>query len=364
MQTRDVVGAFIVLAFTLFVSASVHAQGVQQQVGQPKEPTIETLKNPKDKQPKPEQKRPNRWGEPTEVRVQIYVIDVDGVDSANQNFSSSIYIEARWDMPLLRHKGPAPLIKRTTEVWTPRLVIVNQQQSWSAFPSRVEISPDGEVTYRQKTWGWFSQPLALRDFPLDRQTLTIHLVAAGLRENQVKMVPLLSAGNPKSGLAEKFSMPDFKVTGWKAVPRPYIAGRGKTIHNSGLAMDIEVQRLPSYYVWKIIFPLCLILMMSWVPRWLDPKESGTNISISTTAFLTLVAYLFAVTALLPRIAYLTRLDQFILLSTILVFVGLLQTVISTYLTNLDKHALVRRINQVSQIANPILLLIVLLVSFA
>ena len=349
MQTRDVVGAFIVLAFTLFVSASVHAQGVQQQVGQPKEPIIEALKNPKDK-------------EPTEVRVQIYVIDVDGVDSANQNFSSSIYIEARWDMPLLRHKGPAPLIKQTTEVWTPRLVIVNQQQSWSAFPSYVEISPDGEVTYRQKTWGWFSQPLALRDFPLDRQTLTIHLVAAGLRENEVKMVPLLSAGKTKSGLAEKFSMPDFKVTGWKAVPRPYIAGRG--VDSSGFAMDIEVQRLPSYYVWKIILPLCLILMMSWVPRWLDPKESGTNISISTTAFLTLVAYLFAVTTLLPRVAYLTRLDQFILLSTVLVFVGLLQTVISTYLTNLDKHALVRRINQVSQIANPIFLLIVLLVSFA
>ena len=357
MQTRDVVGAVIVLALTLFVSASVHAQGVQQQVGQPKEPTIETLKNPKDKQPKPEHKRPNRWGEPTEVRVHIYVIDVDGVDSANQNFSSSIYIEARWDMPLLRHKGPGPLIRRSTEVWTPRLVIVNQQQSWSAFPSHVEISPDGEVSYRQKTWGWFSQPLALRDFPLDRQTLTIHLVAAGLREKEVKLVPLLSAGKTKSGLAEKFSMPDFKVTGWKAVPRPYLA-------SSGFAMDIEVQRLPSYYVWKIILPLCLILMMSWVPRWLDPKESGTNIGISTTAFLTLVAYLFAVTALLPRIAYLTRLDQFILLSTILVFVGLLQTVISTYLTNLDKHALVRRINQVSQIANPIFLLIVLLVSFA
>jgi len=155
MQTGDVVGAFIVLAFTLFVSASVHAQGVQQQVGQPKEPIIETLKNPKDKEPKPEQKRPNRWGEPTEVRVEIYVIDVDGVDSANQNFSASIYIEARWDMPLLRHKGPGPLIKRTTEVWTPRLVIVNQQQSWSAFPSYVEISPDGEVTYRQKRGAGF-----------------------------------------------------------------------------------------------------------------------------------------------------------------------------------------------------------------
>ena len=59
--------------------------------------------------PKPEQQRPSVWGEPTEVRVGIYVIDVDGVNSANQNFSASVYYEARWNSPILRHKGPGPV---------------------------------------------------------------------------------------------------------------------------------------------------------------------------------------------------------------------------------------------------------------
>jgi hypothetical protein len=45
---------------------------------------------------------------------------------------------------------------------------------------------------------------------------------------------------------------------------------------------------------KVILPLCLIVLMSWAPRWIDPGQIGTNVGISTAAFLTLVAYLFAI----------------------------------------------------------------------
>jgi hypothetical protein len=33
--------------------------------------------------------------QPTKVGVRIYIIDVDGVDSEKQNFSASVYFEAR-----------------------------------------------------------------------------------------------------------------------------------------------------------------------------------------------------------------------------------------------------------------------------
>jgi hypothetical protein len=104
-------------------------------------------------------------------------------------------------------------------------------------------------------------------------------------------------------------------------------------------------------------------MLSWSPLWINPAESGTSIGISTTAFLTLVAYLFAVTVLLPRVPYLTRLDWFILLSTVLVFAGLIQSILSAYLVNLNKLALVKEINFKSRIVYPIALLAVLATSF-
>lgn len=312
--------------------------------------------------PKPEQQRPSIWGEPTEVRIAMYVIDVDGIDSANQRFSASVYVQARWNIPFLRHEGPAPLIRQTTSVWTPRLVLVNGQQAWSAFPPYVEIAPNGEVAFRQKIWGWFSQPLQLRDFPFDKQRLAFHIVAAGLNENEVKMVPLERDGQSLSAMAAEFSMPDFKVADWRAEVRPYLpAGHAPGL--AGFILEIDVERLPSYYFWKVILPLCLIIMMSWIPRWLDPKESGTSFSISMTAFLTLVAYLFAIIVLLPKVAYLTRMDRFVLLSTFLVFVGLVQTVATTHLVNSGRTVMAAQMNWVSRIVYPILLLFVLAISF-
>jgi hypothetical protein len=173
-----------------------------------------------------ELERPTVWGEPTEIRVLVYVIDVDEIDSANQTFSASVYVEARWDVPALRHKGPGPLYRSLGDVWNPRLTIVNLQQEWRSFPEAVEISPDGEVIYRQEVWGRVSQPLNLRNFPFDRQLLKIQLAAVGSNENDVKIVPLKREGRRKSGIGQQLSVPDFNVVSWKAESTPYIAFKG------------------------------------------------------------------------------------------------------------------------------------------
>jgi len=314
------------------------------------------------KEATPELQRPTVWGEPTEVRVLIYVIDVDGVDSANQNFSASVYYEAHWNSPMLRHDGPGPAHRLMTEVWTPRLTIVNQQQAWNAFPHSVEVFPNGDVVLRQKVWGWFSQPLELRNFPLDQQTLTVHIVTAELLESQVAIEPAIREHGRVSGIARKFSLPDFDVLTWKAEPRPYSPFEGE-LGAAGFALDISVERHASYYFWKIIFPLCLIVVMSWIPRWIDPRQIGPNVGIATTAFLTLVAYLFAVAHLLPRVSYLTRMDTFILLSTVIVFIGLVQTVATSTLTRREVPPSVKRIDRWSRVIYPLVLLGVLGVSF-
>ena len=312
-------------------------------------------------EPQPELERPTVWGEPTEVRVLIFMIDVDDVDSAQQSFAASVYYEARWNSPYLKHPGPGPLHRRTTEVWTPRLVIVNQQMAWPSFPGAVEIQPDGEVIMRQKVWGRFSQQLELRDFPMDTQTLSIQLAAAGLLEQEVKLVPL-EEGSDRSGIADSLSIPDFEVLSWEAKTSPYVptAGDGGI---AGFEMRIDMRRRIPYFVTKVIVPLCLIVIMSWVPRWIDPEQVGTNIGISTTSFLTLVAYLFAINVLLPPVSYITRLDRFILLSTLMVFASLMQTVATASLTRRKKLELVERVDRWSRMIYPLILLGVLALSF-
>jgi hypothetical protein len=91
----------------------------------------------------------------------------------------------------------------------------------------------------------------------------------------------------------------------------------------------------SHYVVKVIVPLMLIVAMSWVVFWIDPKESGSQIGVAVTTMLTLIAYRFAVGAELPNIHYLTRMDLFLLGSTVLVFTSLLEVVITSSLAGRD-----------------------------
>ena len=313
-------------------------------------------------EPKPELERPTVWGEPTEVQVGIYVIDVDEVDSADQSFAASVYFEARWRNESLAHEGPGPKLRNLTDVWNPRLTIIGQQMMWRSYPDYVEIQPDGTVVYRQKIWGRFSQPLVLNDFPFDQQELSIQIVAAGLLESDVKLVSLITESGTPSGIASKFSLPDFDVTSYEALPQPYFPREGHP-GVAGFEMKIEIVRQPTYYVLKVIIPLCLIIVMSWLPRWLKPEDSGTNIGISTSAFLTLVAYLFAITVLLPRVSYVTRIDRFILLSTMMVFAGLIQSTWNTVMIGKQKRKLAEWIDRWSRALYPLLLGLILIYSF-
>ena len=177
-------------------------------------------------EPKPELERPTVWGEPTEVQIGLYVIDVDEVNSADQSFAASVYFEARWNNPFLQHEGPGPKLRSLTDVWNPRLTIIGQQSMWRSYPESVEIQPNGTVVYRQKIWGRFSQPLSLQDFPFDQQELSIHLVAAGLSEDEVKIVNLVTEIGGSSGIARKFSLPDFDVISFAATPEAYYPREG------------------------------------------------------------------------------------------------------------------------------------------
>ena len=234
--------------------------------------------------------------------------------------------------------------------------------AWKSYPESVEIQPDGTVIYRQKIWGRFSQPLKLQDFPFDQQQLSIQLVCPGLSESDVSMVSLKNKAGRSSTIAQQFSLPDFDVVSWEAEPRSYFPMQGK-LGVAGYEMRITVQRQPTYYILKVIIPLCLIVIMSWLPRWVDPEQTGTNIGISTSSFLTLVAYLFAITVLLPRVSYITRIDRFILLSTLTVFAGLIQTVANSVIIKGHKKQLAEKLDRWARIVYPLLLMLILWYSF-
>ncbi len=260
---------------------------------------------------------------PTRVDVFLYMIDLDEIYNESQSFDANIYIEFRWTDPRLAHNDSDKVSRHMTEVWNPRIQILNQQKIWSTFPNMVEISPKGEVVHRQRLWGSFSQPLDLKNFPFDHQTFVIQLAAVGFSLDEVELVP----DHTRGSIAEKLSVPDWEITSWDIKGGSFVPVPGSKI--PGFTFTFQGKRHIGYFVVKVLIPMFLIVAMSWVVFWIDPKEGGTQISVAITTMLTLIAYRFAVGTDVPKISELTKLDAFIIGASFLVFATLIEVIVTS-----------------------------------
>jgi hypothetical protein len=302
--------------------------------------------------------RPGDEDEPTEVKIEAVLLDLQDITGANQSFTANFAYIARWHDDRLRHEGPGQRTLSLDDIWHPRLQIVNRQSIQETFPAEAQVSPEGDVALVQRVWGQFSQPLLLKDFPFDQQSLNINLVGTGHEPDTVSFIP-----DPDfpSTVADTFSISDWQLTDWNAEPITISVARADK-GAPGFRFDLSVTRVRSYHIVNVILPLVMIICMSWVVFWLDPKTAAPRVSVAVTAMLTLIAYRFAVGTSLPKIAYLTRMDWFVLGSSILVFASLLEVVITSWLAGEDRLDTAHKINRRMRVIAPIAFLLIVLFS--
>ena len=75
-------------------------------------------------------------------------------------------------------------------------------------------------------------------------------------------------------------------------------------------------------------------MLSWSVFWMDQSSLGDRISVSFIGILTVVAYQFILSEILPRISYLTLMNGFLNMSF---FVVCASVVVSLWVGSLDRH---------------------------
>lgn len=301
--------------------------------------------------------RPEMNGKPTKVKLGLFVADIDNVSTSDQNFTANIFLLASWHDPRLAHQGKRFISKPLSEIWHPKLQFLNQQRLWKTMKEEVEIMPNGDVIYRQRVWGDFSQPMSLRRFPFDKQTFSIQVVAASFTPDDIQFI-----ADTQSNIARKFSQPDWKILGWKIAVKPYsIPGVKQTA--ASVSFNMRAERYIGYYIFNYLIPLLLIVCMSFIAFWVDTKNSDLRVSIAVTSMLTLIAYRFIIGTTLPRVSYLTRLDIFILACTLLVFSTLIVTALSSLLEAKNKHYLAKKIDRICHWVFPVILIIISIMPF-
>ena len=82
----------------------------------------------------------------------------------------------------------------------------------------------------------------------------------------------------------------------------------------GIEIVLDIERESAYYIFKIILPIILILVVCWSSIWITPREIESRLTITIVCLLSLIAYNFVIDSELPKLEYLTTMDFIILMS--------------------------------------------------
>tara|TARA_A100001035_G_C27756806_1_gene489217 strand:+ start:38 stop:1570 length:1533 start_codon:yes stop_codon:yes gene_type:complete len=190
------------------------------------------------------------------------------------------------------------------KVYDPENIPIHKKLGWDDKYSTVDYDSAGLYT--------FNNSFNLQNFPFDKQTLKFHIV------NNAYMMFEIAAVSDASQLNLQNFIENKSINGWNILSgnlkyEPYKDPYFDNYQDSLIA-EIVIERKYSYYIYKVIIPIVLILMICWSSLWIPAREIESKLTITIVCLLSLIAYNFVIDKDLPKLEYLTTLDWIILIS--------------------------------------------------
>lgn len=302
--------------------------------------------------------RPGAGSGPTVVSMEFYVLDIAKIDDRDQTFKADISIRLKWHDPGLARPGESTVISLPlSDIWNPRLRIYNQRDVKTHFPEIARVDAEGSVAYEQRYSGNFTTSVDIRRFPFDKRTVMISMLTVDHSPSEIR----LDFTETTIGRADIFSIPNWTIGEVTPVTGVFSAFGGREF----LRLDIELDgsREYAYHIWSVVVPLILIVMMSWSVFFIKPKHLDSQLTMAATSMLTLVAYRFAVSSVLPPVPYMTRLDIFITGSTVFVFLALTEAVMTGTLADSRHNTFAERLDNIARIVFPLAFVVFVTIAF-
>ena len=265
--------------------------------------------------------RPDPDGVPTVVVVNTFISDVITINNVDQSFRVDLYFTVTWKDPRLA--GASRRNLPLADIWHPNLTILDERNLKELLPWVVTVEKNGEVTLIQRLIGDLSARMDLHEFPYDHQTLSVQLISLDYTPEEIRLQPKTAS---TQGFAE-FSVSGWRLTLGKAYAEPLVIPSTEE-RLAQIIYEIDSERDVAYYRWTMSLPLALIVLMAWMVFWIDPSLVASQIGLSTASIFSLIAFRFSMRMALPAVSYMTRMDEFLLGCTVLVFMALGQAVVT------------------------------------
>ena len=290
--------------------------------------------------------RPDRDGGPTKVGFAVRIRDIIALDDAQQSMQLDAYSLFQWlDSRLansLRGEASVACPLPLDRMWSPHVQVVNLRSKQKLYEDITLVDGEGVVSLIRREILEVAVPLDYREFPFDAHSLSVSFSPVIFDDSEIvfEALPGVTGGN------------DFALEGWAVDPpsisitrEPYL---GREERESRITITMQARRETGYWIYKLVIPLILIVLMSGTVFFLPPEANRSQIAVAVTTMLTLIAYQFALSKDLPRVSYLTRTDHLILGSSILVFGALIKATAVAILLAREKKEWIALLSRVGR----------------
>lgn len=255
------------------------------------------------------------------VNVGIYAQNIYELNASSNTYYLDFYLWFRW-------KGKIDPITH--------LEFMNGVEDWGRTIEPAYEEPkqlkDGSFYQILRVESRFREPFEFSRYPLDEQRLGVTIENAVYPLDELVYI----ADTQESGHAADLTVPGWKIKNSeiKVLSHPYPSNFGDLDQESNSSVystvrfEINISRPISFFTWKLLLPLFVVLFSSWGSLLLYPVYVDSRIILPTTALLTIVFLQQSYSDSLPDVGYLVLLDKIYALVYVLIIAGILETIIT------------------------------------
>lgn len=289
-------------------------------------------------------------------------VSVNKIGSINQvdgTFWFDFYIYIAWRDDRQIENAGSSFDANDPKVWFPKPELINKnsedsESDWFCYwqeADKVPVFMEKEVKIQEGKNGVWSlcqvrrqvtldADLLLKDFPFDTQNANIIIESLDKVEDQMHYLLV-------KGIEDGLIPPQGKegVSGWTildthATTSSHSYSMFGEVY-SQLKLSLVLQRQPAYYVtryvWGVVFLVAMALLVLFVPG-----DVPDRLGFVQSSFLGIVSWQFILVTSAPVTGYNTRLDNFMVVSMVVVFIA--------YVWNSVRTALAPSLPRISHVA--------------